>query len=110
MIQISNCPITGLARKLEYDFLILKKIKQIIIACTVYYIDSEGEIVNKNGLTPYKRDLVASDSKVNEQGVLDENGTITEFDYYNQMGNVKVSIYNQISDIIALRDSQGKFN
>lgn len=110
MITISNCPITGLTRKLEYDFLIMKQVKQIIIACTVYYIDVAGEIIDKNGLTPYKRDLVASDSKVNMQGVFDEEGTITEFDYYNQMGNMQVAIYAQIEGIIALRDSQGKFN
>lgn len=111
MIQISNCPVTGLVRKLEYDFLILKTVRQIIIDCTVHYFNNQGVIVNSNGLKSYKRPLVASDSLINSQtGELDENGDITEFDYYDQLGNIQVAIYSQIENIILLRDSQGRFN
>jgi len=111
MIQISNCPVTGLTRKLEYDFLIYKTNRQIIIDCTVHYINSQGNIININGLKSYKRPLVASDSKVNSQtGMLDPEGDINEFDYYDQMGNMQIAIYAQILNIINLRDSEGKFN
>jgi len=111
MIQISNCPVTGLIRKLEYDFLILKTVKQIIIDCTIHYFDNDGIMINSNRLSSYKKLLVASDSLVNSQtGELDNNGDITEFDYYDQMGNMQLVIYSQISNIIALRDLQGKFN
>lgn len=110
MIIISNCPVTGLSRKLEYDFLILKQVKQIIIECTIRYYNADGNEIVTNGITSFKRSLVASDSKVNAQGVLDEQGTVTEFDFYNQMGNMNIAIYAQIERIIALRDSEGKFN
>lgn len=65
MINISNCPISGLERKVEYDFYWLKRAKQIIVKCVVYYYKDGVQVEGVTRLKPYIRDLVASNSLVN---------------------------------------------
>lgn len=65
MITISNCPITGLERKVEYDFYWLTRVKQIIVKCAVYYYKDGEKVEGLTRLKPYIRDLIASNSLVN---------------------------------------------
>lgn len=111
MIAISSCPITGLKRKLDYNFLIYKSIKQIIIECNISHYDINNVHINNARINDYGRPLVASNDKVNATtGELDPSGTITQFDYYNQLGTMPVAIYSEIEKIILKRDLEGKFN
>lgn len=66
MIAISNCPTTGLQRKVTYDFYWFVQARQIIIRCTITYF-KDGDPVTDVRLKPYVRDLVASDSYVDPQ-------------------------------------------
>ena len=83
MISISNCPISGLQRKVDYEFFWYKRSRQIIIQCYVdYYKDGVVATANITRLKPYKRPLVASDTLVNSQtGVI---MTQQEIDNYYQ--------------------------
>lgn len=63
MIQISNCPISGLERKLTYDFIWLQGNKQIIVRCFISHY-SGSELINNARIKNYQRDLIASDSLV----------------------------------------------
>lgn len=63
-IQISNCPITGLERKLTYDFYWLTTSKQIIIRCYIDYYSNNIIVSNKIALKPYTRDLIAAENLV----------------------------------------------
>lgn len=117
MIQISNCPISGLTRKVEYNFLWYKLQRQIIIECFVSFFDAQGNKIENERIKTYKRNLVASDSLVDFNGVLLPEGTaydpqsnIYEYDYYAQLGSNQIVLNTQLANIIALRDSQGKFD
>lgn len=88
MIQISNDPISGLTRKVEYDFYWFRSTKQIIIDCMVYYY-KDGEKINDIRLKPYNRKLVASDSLVNPQ-----TGEVLTDEQIIEWNNIK-NIYNQ---------------
>lgn len=92
MISISNCPITGLQRKVEYDFFWYKKSRQIIIKCYVdYYKDGIVATENVTRLKPYVRNLVASDSLVNSA-----TGTVLTQQQINQYttDSVILNAYN----------------
>lgn len=67
MISISNCPISGLERKVEYDFYWYTNARQIIVRCTVHYYKDGQPVTGLSRIKSYVRDLVASDSKVNPQ-------------------------------------------
>jgi hypothetical protein len=67
MISISNCPVTGLERKVEYDFHWFTRSRQIIVKCTVDYYKDGVPVTGLQRIKPYTRDLVASDSLVNPQ-------------------------------------------
>lgn len=106
MISISNCPITGLQRKVEYDFFWYKKSRQIIIKCYVdYYKDGITVTENVTRLQPYVRNLIASDSLVNSAtGVLMTQEQIDQYttdtatlNVYNtalQLYNAAIPVYN----------------
>lgn len=105
MISISNCPITGLQRKVDYEFFWYKRSRQIIIQCYIdYYKDDVVATANITRLKPYKRALVASDTLVNSQtGVIMTPEQISNYHYatgilndYNlqlQMYNNSIPIY-----------------
>jgi hypothetical protein len=98
MITISNCPITNLPRKVDYDFLWLKSVHQIIIKCTVHYFDAQNNEINTERIKPYQRNLVASDSYVNatngyvlqEQELSDYLATKNAYDQYQ----IDITKYN----------------
>lgn len=67
MINISNCPDTGLTRKIEFrDLHKLESVKQVILRCWFAYFKPNGERVTKQPLKQYC-DLVASDSYCDPQ-------------------------------------------
>jgi hypothetical protein len=122
-ISISNCPITGLNRKVtNYDFLWSTKDKKIVIRCMVSHFNEADELIENSRILSYVRDLVASDSKVNpETGALltieelqDEiiaYEAISEYDYYvSVVGSSAIILPQLLQGIIQLRDSEGKFN
>lgn len=131
LIQISNDPITGLERKLDYEFFWHKS--QIIIKCFVSFYKDEERVESVR--TPsYVRNLVAThDTPVNSQtgeilasfeefenATYDEEGnrltgepipTMSEYDYYAQViGNSLIVLPELIKNVVLLRDSQGKFD
>lgn len=66
MINISNCPITGLKRKITHkNFFWFESTKQIIIECYISHYDNNNVLVENSRIKSYKRSLVASDSYVN---------------------------------------------
>lgn len=89
MIAISNCPTTGLQRKVVYDFFWFTQARQIIIKCTVTYYKN-GEVVTDSRLKPYVRDLVASDSLVDpltgavltDEQIADYHSNVAAWDDY----------------------------
>lgn len=99
MITISNCPITGLKRKLTYDFYWLQSQRKIIIMCSIEHYDNNNNKVNNARIVNYQRALTASDSLVKlPTGELLTEEETTEFlaakkliDNYN----VALTIYNQ---------------
>lgn len=66
MINISNCPLTGLQRKLTYDFYWLSSAKQIVINCTVQHFN-EGEKIETAGIRKFQKSLTASDTLVDKR-------------------------------------------
>lgn len=112
MIQISDCPITGLQRKLTYDFYWLQSVRQIIIRCYVSHFD-ENELIENARIVSYYRDLVASDNLVNPNTGEFEDGenSIFEYEFYvNVIGSNPVILPNVVKSIILKRDTEGKFN
>lgn len=112
MIKITNDPVTGLERKLTYDFHWFQSTKQIIIDCTISYFKNNIEIDIKR-VPNYKRTLVASDSLVYLNGVLltpEENedykskidynssyeGLMVEYNTKLEKYLIDLSIYNEL--------------
>ena len=104
-----NCPSIGNAseRTASKAFIVLF---QELLAKNNIKIENER-------IKTYKRNLVASDSLVDFNGVLLPEGTaydpqsnIYEYDYYAQLGSNQIVLNTQLANIIALRDSQGKFD
>lgn len=70
LINISNCPVTNLNRKLDYQFLWLKTQQKIIIRCWVSHY-KDNNLVENAAIKSFVRELIASDSLVNPiNGVL----------------------------------------
>jgi len=117
MINISDCPKTGLKRKVDYDFYwnrITKK--EVIISCVVKRFNQDDTEFTSAGIVSYLRELKATtDTPVNPNTgeVLSEwsEGAISEYDYYSYgVANMSIILPEMIEQIILLRDSQGKFN
>ncbi len=136
MIQISNCPDTGLERFItEKDTLFYESTKQVILTCHIsHYKDSV--ILENERIKSYKRHLVATeDTPVNKftgvqvesfnitESSIDivdgENVTITavpnpdvisEYNFFKNLKSIPVVQEDMERSIIQLRDSQGKFN
>lgn len=120
MITISNCPVTGLQRKAEYDFKWFKSTKQIIISCVISHYKDGGKVTSK-GVVDFGKELVATnDTMVNpangqivladEEGNYPE-GSMGEYDYYAfVVGTMSIVLPTVIEGIILVRDSEGKFN
>lgn len=66
-INISNCPTTGLTRKItSYDFLWFQELEQIIVDCKISYYNISGSIVSSltNNPNSGRKKLIASDTLV----------------------------------------------
>lgn len=127
MIDISNCPISGLKRKVISKKLIWDEaVRQVIIDCRIGYFKQDNtQITDSERYKPYNKPLVASDSLVNPltgvllttQQVLDYKNNINigftpiqEYDFYAVMSNIPIVLSTTIIGIIQIRDSQGKFD
>ncbi len=120
MITISNCPVTGLERKVDYDFHWLKTQKQVIISCVVSHY-KDGEKVQAKSVIDLHVDLLADNgTKVDSatgqtvqagpDGIYPE-GYIGEYDYYaTVVGTMPIVLPNLIQSVIQMRDQQGRFN
>jgi hypothetical protein len=121
MINISNCPITGLKREVDYNFFWYKSTEQIIIECTVTHYKN-NEVVENAAIKTYKRNLVASDNLVDPQTghiftqeELDASPppteTMKEYDFYAYVLGVQPLVLPElIEQIILARDQEGKFD
>lgn len=102
LINISNCPITGLNRKLDYQFLWFKNNQKIIIRCWVYHY-KDGNFIENAAIKTFIRELVASDSLVNstngvlltEQEISDYNEAVAAEQEYAAL----LSVYNTMKPI-----------
>lgn len=123
MINISDCPDTGLKRKLDYNFLWYKRTRQIIIECFVEHFKSDSTTpVDNKRIQSYSRNLVASNSLVNptngtiltEEQLADISSLgytpIEEYDFYKVLAEVPLVLRTKIEELIAYRDAEGKFN
>ena len=126
MINISNCPITGLKRKVTKKRLNwYEDTRQVIIKCFISHYDSNDNLIENSRIKSYTRELTASDSLVNPNtGVLLTNQQledyknnvnlgftpIEEYDFYEMMSNAPIVIKQMLENIIMLRDSEDKFN
>lgn len=119
MITISSCPITGLTRKLEYDLLWYRLRRTLIVGCTVFYFDESDEQILTQGIKPYYRELIATDTLVNpsngailtQEQILQDDPSMQEYDFYvTVIAESPVIVSDLIESVIQLRDSEGKFN
>lgn len=128
MIAITNCPVTGLKRKVVGKVFTWDDItRQIIIKCFIKHYNQQDEIVENARINSYTRNLLASDSLVKPQnGVLlseseleayREDPTslgytpLEEYDYWvGVVGSQPIVLPNVLEQIILLRDQEGKFN
>lgn len=121
MVNISNCPKTGLKRKvINRDLLVKNLTRQVILECLIGYFDANDVEISgtASGINRYTRNLVASNDKVNPQtGValtqsqIDNNDPwVYEFDFFIAMKNVPIKINDyEVAEILA-SDQEGKFN
>lgn len=126
MIDISNCPDTGLKRKLDYEFIWARRSLQVIVRCYISHYNNSDILIENARIHSYTRDLIASDSLVHPltgvlltdpELLLVENNQwigptpITEYEFYTLvLGVTPIVLSTIIEATIALRDSQGKFN
>lgn len=62
MINISNCPDTGLKRKITAkDFYKFESVQQVILRCHISHYNQQDEKVENARVKSYYKDLVASD-------------------------------------------------
>jgi hypothetical protein len=59
MVNISNCPQSGLARKVTKDLQKLESAKQVILECRVFYFNAQGKKINTRGIHEYVHKLTA---------------------------------------------------
>lgn len=119
MVNISNCPVTGLKRKVVNRDLIIRNLsRQVILECLVGYFDTNDLEIVANGISRYTRNLVASTDKVNpqtgvtltEQQLTNNDPWVYEFDFFIAMKDVAIKINQyEVNEILA-SDLEGKFN
>ncbi len=121
MITISNDPITGLKRKLTYDFYWLSSTRRIVIQCTITSYNELDEKVENARVKTYDVPLIASDSMVDptnghiytpeELAADPELPKMQEYDFYVYViGSQAVLLPALIETIIQARDLEGKFD
>lgn len=119
MITISNCPITGLKRKLTYDFYWLQSQSKIVIMCYIHHYNDEDVLISNARIVSYQKALTASDSLVDPmtghiytpEELLTEPESISEYEFYvSVLGVTPLILPSLIESIIQARDLEGKFN
>lgn len=112
-IEIGRHPITNVRRLLrEQLFVHNQRTKEISIEFKVFYLDENGDIIEKKSMSGYDHILVADTSSfINPQTM--ETVTIdgiSEYDYFVSVANNPVNIFQVRLNTIKLRASQGKFD
>lgn len=121
MINISNCPVSGLERKITaVDMFNQESTKTITLRCFISYF-KDGAPVEKKGINSYQVDLVAAtDKPVNKNTgapagedtpeVWANPDVVSEYDYFKGMENISVNQSQLKAAVIEARDLQGRFN
>jgi hypothetical protein len=118
-VQINPHPITGITRLavLENGFHWYPLKEQIIMQYTVYYLDANGERYTLESLKGYLKNMIADGvTFVNQQGNVivpePEDNTVykTEYQFFVDIANAQINIFQLMLDTTLLRASQGKFD
>lgn len=112
-IEISRHPITNIRRLLSLDrgFYWLPKSSQIVMDFTVNYLDETGNKYQLESIKSYNKSLIADIvNTVDSSGANDPSSTITEYQYFVNIANNNVNIFNVMLNTVLLRVSQGKFD
>lgn len=59
MVDISNCPKSGLARKVEKNLQKLETVKQVILECKVHCFNAQGEQIRTRSIIEFTHKLTA---------------------------------------------------
>lgn len=122
MINISNCPVTGLKRKvIDKSLIIESPSRQVILKCIVGYFDANDVEINipGRGINRWTKNLVASTDKVNPQTgvpltplqITNGDPWIEEYDFFNYIrNNVAIVVNTMETNEILTSDQEGKFN
>lgn len=115
LINISNCPISGMARKVSYKALQHNvDSSEIIITTNVQYVVN-NEQLNAKGISPYEVKLKADNStKVNPANgeFVDEtfNGAIGQYDFIIGAMQAGTNPFAMIQTNMELADTLGRYN
>lgn len=120
MIAISNCPITGLERKIvEKNTLFYETSKQLVLECFIKHF-KDGEVIDNSRIKSYAVSLKADNTTpVNSQTGeqledTPENWalptTIGQFDFFCFLQTIPVTQSELILQHITNADNLGRFN
>lgn len=120
MVNISNCPKTGLKRKvIDRSLIIDPPVRQVILKCVIGYFDTNNVEIVAPGISRYYKNLVASTDKVNPttgvkltpEELENEDPWIEEYDFFDYVRkNVPVVVYTMEQNEITASDLEGKFD
>lgn len=119
--SISDCPITGLQRKVVKTELLNSEVQNIVrLTCYVEFYKN-GEKVNSKYINGYIKELTAkTDTPVNKltgqilgedtPEIWNDENTVSEYVYFKTLETMSVKQSDIKAMIIATRDAEGKFN
>lgn len=121
MVNISNCPHTGMKRKvIDRKLLIDPMVRQVVLTCIVGYFDANDVELSGSapGVNRYTKPLVASTDKVNpstgvtltEEELANNNPWVYEIDFFLALKNMPIKINELEVSEIQTSDIEGKFN
>ncbi len=122
MIAISNCPITGLERKIvSKNTLFFETTKQLVLDCTISHF-KEGVLIENQRITTYQVQLVADNNSFVDKNTGDfiydteelkaseHPDAIGQFDFFVALQYVPV-VQNDLVELhISRADILGRFN
>jgi hypothetical protein len=116
MINISDCPITGLQRKVTAkDLLIYETDKQVVLRCFISHY-KENVLVENSRIKSYSKDLVATDliPVHNQTGEklesFDDPNAIGQYSFFKHLTTVPVAIEALELKYIGDNDLEGNFD